>query len=137
MAEKLVQFRPHVHHSLWTLFRDDHIRDFVTIRLPVWFCYCERAFETWSAKRNRNSEVEIRAEYELWHAHLRLHLERLKDEDRFPHVTIRIFNDFVCCFLRYLGYTSTGSDVIQHRSHLMPTIFTSYSSISDKMRMER
>lgn len=47
MTEKFVQLRTDVHHPLWTLLRDDHVRDFVAVGLPVWFRDRQRAFETW------------------------------------------------------------------------------------------
>lgn len=37
MCQKLIKLGSYVHHSRRCLLLYDHIRDFVTVRLPVWF----------------------------------------------------------------------------------------------------
>lgn len=64
----------------------------MAVSLPIRFSDRQVPRQVWSVN------LLVQARVRRGHGHLRLHLERFKDEDRFTHVAVRVF-DYLCgCF---------------------------------------
>ena len=124
MAQELVELRANLHHARRALLLDDHVRDLVTVRLPVGLRDAQRARRevraagansVRSAARTPSCEGPIRRGDAL------LHLEGLEDEECLAHVAVGVLGD------ELRGVVGDREalvprDVFQHGLHLRPEI---------------
>lgn len=129
MAEELVELLADLHDLCGRLFRDDHVRDFVAVCLPVGFRDAERASFEVGAAAEKEGEAKQRDSHLSDDDGLRLrgrrgcvllHLESLEDEDRLAHVAVRVRSDELH---RLFGYREPFPlpDKVQHGLHLITT----------------
>ena len=116
MTQQLIQLRAHLHHTRGRLLLDDHITDFLTICLPIGFRDTERTCEGHAMpQRYLSTPAGV-------HGRLRsapLHLQRLKHEQRFAHVPVRVPRDLAHDFTVVRDLEALAvRDIVHHFHHL-------------------